>query len=103
MTISKQVEAELRRYAGSAPTAWTAESANRAKTEFLANISHELRTPLNAILGFSEIMEGALLGPLSERYQSYAADIHKSGQYLARAGHQHTGSVAHRDERSPSR
>ncbi|MDB5392788.1 MAG: signal transduction histidine kinase [Rhodospirillales bacterium] len=61
-----------------------AEDANRAKTEFLANISHELRTPLNAILGFSEIMEGALLGPLSERYQQYAADIHTSGQYLHR-------------------
>ena len=37
---------------------------------------------MNAILGFSEIMEGALLGPLSERYQRYAADIHTSGQYL---------------------
>jgi PAS domain S-box-containing protein len=76
--ISKQVTAE----AESLRLRLEAESANRAKTEFLANISHELRTPLNAILGFSEIMAGALLGPLSERYQSYAADIHKSGQYL---------------------
>ena len=76
--ISKQVAAE----AESLRSRLEAESANRAKTEFLANISHELRTPLNAILGFSEIMEGALLGPLSERYQRYAADIHKSGQYL---------------------
>jgi signal transduction histidine kinase len=76
--VSKQVAAE----AESLRLRLEAESANRAKTEFLANISHELRTPLNAILGFSEIMEGALLGPLSERYQSYAADIHKSGQYL---------------------
>jgi PAS domain S-box-containing protein len=76
--VSKQVAAE----AESLRSRLEAESANRAKTEFLANISHELRTPLNAILGFSEIMEGALLGPLSERYQHYAADIHKSGQYL---------------------
>ena len=76
--ISKQVAAE----AESLRSRLEAESANRAKTEFLANISHELRTPLNAILGFSEIMEGALLGPLSERYRHYAADIHKSGQYL---------------------
>jgi len=76
--ISKQVAAE----AESLRCRLEAESANRAKTEFLANISQELRTPLNAILGFSEIMEGALLGPLSERYRHYAADIHKSGQYL---------------------
>ena len=76
--ISKQVAAE----AESMRSMLEAEDANRAKTEFLANISHELRTPLNAILGFSEIMESALLGPLPERYRQYAADIHASGQYL---------------------
>src|SRR3546814_13199434 len=59
----------------------SAELANRAKTEFLANMSHELRTPLNAVIGFSEIMESELLGPLgSAQYKSYAADIHESAQ-----------------------
>jgi two-component system cell cycle sensor histidine kinase PleC len=60
-----------------------AEEANAAKSKFLANMSHELRTPLNAIIGFSEIMESGMFGPLgAEKYSEYCSDIHDSGQYL---------------------
>jgi len=60
-----------------------AEAANRTKSEFLANISHELRTPLNAIIGFSEIMQSGLFGPLgSPKYREYCEDIHQSGNFL---------------------
>src|SRR6202167_2188450 len=60
-----------------------AEDANAAKSKFLANMSHELRTPLNAIIGFSEIMESAMFGPLgAEKYTEYSRDIRQSGEYL---------------------
>ena len=60
-----------------------AQRANQAKSDFLANMSHELRTPLNAILGFSEIIEAQLYGPLGHaKYREYAGDVHRSGAHL---------------------
>src|SRR5690606_32863227 len=77
--------AELRQREQELSNAKTAaESANRAKSEFLAQMSHELRTPLNAINGFYEIIRNQVFGPVAERYRSYAADIHESGQHLLR-------------------
>ena len=60
-----------------------AESANQSKSEFLANMSHELRTPLNAIIGFADVMENEVLGPVGvPRYSEYARDIRLSGGHL---------------------
>ncbi|WP_341910730.1 ATP-binding protein [Ferrovibrio terrae] len=58
------------------------DTANRAKRDFMARMSHELRTPLNAILGFSELISGAMVGPLAKTYQDYGRDIHRSGDHL---------------------
>jgi signal transduction histidine kinase len=77
ITDRKRFESDLRR------AKEEAELASRTKTEFLANMSHELRTPLNAVIGFAEIMQSEIFGPLGDaRYTEYAADIRDSGQHL---------------------
>ena len=58
------------------------ETSNDLKSSILAHVSHEFRTPLNAIIGFSEIMERNMIGPLSDRYTEYARDIRTSGEHL---------------------
>lgn len=59
-----------------------AETAVRAKNEFLAAMSHELRTPLSSIIGLAEALLGEGYGPLTDRQKQSLATIVQSGDQL---------------------
>jgi signal transduction histidine kinase len=76
VTDSIRVERALRQQAEAL------ETADRLKSEFIANISYELRTPLNAIVGFAEILDNEYFGRLNDRQREYAQAIVESSQRL---------------------
>ncbi|MBT3171965.1 MAG: sensor histidine kinase, partial [Rhodospirillaceae bacterium] len=76
ITDSFQVERALR------DRAQALETADRLKSEFIANVSYELRTPLNTVIGFTEILANQYFGQLNERQQEYVSGILQSSQQL---------------------
>jgi signal transduction histidine kinase len=59
-----------------------AEAASRAKSEFLATMSHEIRTPINAIIGYTDLLDMGIAGPLNEKQQGHIDRIRISGKHL---------------------
>lgn len=60
------------------------QAAARQRAQFVSHLSHELRTPLNSILGYSEMLQTQMCGPLNEKQQRYVGTVKESGGRLLR-------------------
>lgn len=82
VATNTDVEGERRARSEAEQAGRAAETANRAKSDFLTIMSHELRTPLNAIGGYTELLSMGIRGPVTEAQTEDLARITRSQQHL---------------------
>jgi diguanylate cyclase (GGDEF)-like protein/PAS domain S-box-containing protein len=81
--MTKSIDDELSGTANSDDLEGQLEAANNAVEVLLETLSHDLRTPLNTILGFADMMDQAILGPVeNSQYRSYLSDICREGRSM---------------------
>jgi signal transduction histidine kinase len=59
-----------------------AEAASNAKSDFLAKMSHEIRTPINAMMGYAELIQMGISGPVNDQQAKQLGRIRASGDHL---------------------
>ncbi len=78
--LLREIEAHRRTDAALQAAKEQADSANQAKTRYVAGITHELRTPLNSILGYAQILLKD--ARVADEPRRAVATIHRSGEHL---------------------
>jgi signal transduction histidine kinase len=84
ITERKQAEETARQLALEQAARVQAEELSQAKTDFLAVMSHELRTPLNAVLGYTELLDLGVTGPLTDAQRGHLHRVMMSARHLLR-------------------
>jgi signal transduction histidine kinase len=83
VALNADLEAKVRSRTGELAKALeAANSVDRMKSEFMANVTHELRTPLNSVIGFADLLNDGAAGPLNPKQAAFSADILAGGQRL---------------------
>ena len=84
ITERRRAEETARQLAMEQTARVQAEELSQAKTDFLAVMSHELRTPLNAVLGYTELLDLGVTGPLTEAQRGHLHRVIVSARHLLR-------------------
>lgn len=83
VTSERTMEAERERLLAAETSAReAAERSSTVKTQFLSVISHELRTPLTAVLGYTDLLESEVVGPINEKQRAYLSRVRASTNHL---------------------
>src|SRR5688500_17742380 len=84
VTERKRAEETAQQLADEQAARYQAEELSEAKTDFLAVMSHELRTPLNAVLGYTELLDLGVNGPLTDVQRGQLQRVMMSARHLLR-------------------